>query len=292
MRIALFLPALVATTLTVVPAAAQDFDPAVSATGWARADADGSFAFFDPVGRRLVTWLRDGTVQGNVDLSKLEGQPEFWVIDSYGNAWVVIGSNLMKVEPKGRVGARVKLPAPVADLAWDPRGLVLAYKVPDPYIEKREYKNGNLLWSWGNKPSGATAAAVGIRVAITNNNEVLVTRGASLTLEALDLLTGKSMRQFVPVYKGAATPELELGSADRGSLVCWPSKTVAFAAVPGGQAAHTKMNGLLLARLDLGGQGLEFLPTGLTEGHVLVGVVENEAAFLKPKGGLVFVPVR
>jgi hypothetical protein len=291
-RIALLLPALVATTLAAVPAAAQDFDPVVSATGWARADADGSFTFFDPVGKRLVTWLRDGTMQGSVDLSKLDGAPEFWVIDSYGNAWVVVGPNLTKVDPKGKVGTRVRLAALVADLAWDPRGLVVAYKAADPYIEKRDYKGGSVLWSWGSKPSGSATSTVNLRIAVTNNNEVLVTRGSSLGLEVLDLQSGKTLRQVGAAYKGGLAPELDLGAADRGPLVAWSGKAVAFAAVTGGQAAHTKMNGLLLARLDTSGQGIEYLPTGLTEDHHLVGIVENEAAFLKPKGGLVFVPIR
>ena len=71
-----------------------------------------------------------------------------------------------------------------------PRGLVLAFKGAESYLEKREYKNGNVLWSWGEKPSGGAASAVVLRIGVTNNNEVLVARGPSLGMEVLDLQTG------------------------------------------------------------------------------------------------------
>ena len=292
MRIAPLLPALVAVALAVLPVSAQGFDPAAKAMGWTRADADGSLTLYDAQGRRLVTWLRDGTNQGEVDLSGLDGPPEFWVIDSYGNAWVVVGTTLVKVDPKGKVGTRAKLPGAVADLAWDPRGLVIAYRSAEPFLEKRDYKNGNVIWSLGTKPSGPATATVQTRIAVTNNNEVLVTRGTSLGIESLDLLTGKPLRQVSPFFSGAAAPNLDLGGTDRGPLVWWSGKGVAFAAVPSGQAAFVKMNGLLLARIDLTSHALEFVPTGLTEDHTLAGVIENDAVFIKPKGGLVFVPMR
>lgn len=292
MRIVPSLLALVLTASATLPAAAQEYDPASHAAGWTRADADGSFTVYDPAGKRLVIWLRDGTTMGHVDLTKLDGTPESWVIDSYGNAWVVVGASLVQVDKKGKIGNRVKLPAAVADLAWEPRGLVIAYRTTEPFVEKREYKNGNVLWSWGGRSGASTASSVLYRVAITNGNEVVVTRGASLSVDILDLQSGKQLRQLALVHKGVAAPDLELGSSERGSLTWWTGKGVALAAVPGSQAPYAKMNGLLLARLDLNAQILDFLPTGLTEDHTLVGVVENEAAFLKPKGGFVFVPVR
>lgn len=292
MRIAPLLPALIAAALIFLPASAQEFDPVKSASGWTRTDADGSFTFFDPAGKRLFTWLKDGSNLGEVDLAKLEGPPEFWVIDSYGNAWVVVGTNLLKVDPKGKVNSRVKLPAPAADLAWDPRGLVISYRASEPYIEKREYKNGNVVWSWGSRPAGTSSSAILFRITVTNNNEVIVARGASMAVDALDLQSGKYLRQLSMAYKGMASPDLELGGFDRGPLVWWTGKSVVLAAIPGTQASHTRMNGLLLARIDLTGQVLEFLPTGLTVDHSFVGIVDSEAAFIKPKGGLVFVPIR
>jgi hypothetical protein len=169
---------------------------------------------------------------------------------------------------------------------------VIAYRTAEPFVERREYKNGNVIWSWGGR-SGATATSTILyRVAITSSNEVVVTRGASMSVDILDLQSGKQLRQLSVAHKGAAAPDLELGGSERGSLTWWTGKGVALAAVPGSQASYAKMNGLLLARIDLNAQVLDFLPTGLTEDHTLVGVVENEAAFLKPKGGFVFVPVR
>ncbi len=292
MRIALSLPALVLVALSVFPAKAQEFDPVMHTKGWTRADADGSFTVFDAAGKRLITWMKDGTTLGHVDLSKLDGTPESWVIDSYGNAWVVVGNSLHQVDKKGKVGNRIRLHGTVADLAWDPRGLILAYRAAEPYVEKREYKNGNLMWSWGSKPSGPSSSSTLFRVAATNNNEVVVTRGTSMAVDILDLQSGKHLRQLNFAYKGAAAPELDLTNSDRGALVWWSGKNLALAAVPGNQAGFTKMNGLLLARIDLVTQSVEFLPTGLTGDHSLVGVVENEAAFVNPKGGMVFVPVR
>lgn len=292
MRIPTPMPALILVALTALPAAAQEFAPAISATGWARVDTDGSCTFFDSGGKRLVTWTKDGGIQGQVDLSRLEGQPEAWVIDSYGNAWVVVGANLFQVDRKGKVGSRVKLPAPVADVAWDPRGLVITYRTPEPYLEKREYKNGSLLWSWGTRPAGTGAPVTLFRAAVSNSNEVLVTRGASLAVDILDLQTGKPSRSLAFAFKGMTAPELELANGERGPVVWWAGKGVAFGAVAGSQAPYAKMNGLLLARIDPSTQLLEFLPTGLTEDHAFIGVAEDEAVFLKPKGGLVFVPVR
>lgn len=291
MRIVPLLPALIAASLSVQTLSGQDFDAPASAVGWSRVDADGSCTFYDPGARRLVTWLRDGTVQGQVDLSKLDGPPEAWVIDSYGSAWVVVGTSLVQVDKKGKLGIRVRLPAPVADLTWDPRGVVLSYRTPEPYLEKREYKGGSLLWSWGVRPSDATASSTLHRVAATNNNEVLITRGASMVVDVVDLQTGKALRRVGLAHKGAVAPDLDLGGRDRGPLAWWTGKSLAFAAVPGSQAVHARMSGLLLARIDLATQAVEFLPTGLTEDHLFLGIAENEALFVKPKGGLAFVPV-
>lgn len=288
MRIAIVLPALVATAL---PVAAQEFDAAGSAGGWSRADADGSFTFFDAGSRRLVTWSRELGTVGQVDLSKLEGTPEFWVIDSYGNAWVVTGTNLTQVDKKGKVGSRVRLPAPVSDIAWDPRGILLAYRAPETYVEKRDFKNGSVLWTWGTKPSGASSANA-VRVVVASGNEVVVARGAAMRVDVVDLMNGKPLRQQAFAFKGLAAPDLEIPSGERGPMAWSTGLGVVFSAVPGSQAPHAKMNGMLLARMDLAGMSVDFLPTGLTEDHTFVGIVENEAVFLKPKGGLASVPVR
>ena len=48
----------------------------------------------------------------------------------------------------------------------------------------------------------------------------------------------------------------------------------------------------MLVRLDLTHSSLEFLPTGLDETHVLVGVLDSDAIFVNPKGGLMLVKVQ
>lgn len=290
MRFVPFPSALLSVALAALPGRAQDMDPMAQATGWARADADGSFTFFDPGARKLITWMKDGNLLGHVDLSKLDGPPEFWSIDSYGNAWVVQGTSLIQVDKKGKLGSRVRLPAQVADLAWEPRGMVISYRTAEPYLEKRDYKSGAVAWSWGARPERGSATT-SFRIAVTNTNEVVVARGTSMAVDILDLQSGKQLRQATLSYKGAAAPELDARAADRGPLAWWTGKGVALAAVPGSQAPHARMNGLLLARIDYAGQAVDFLPTGLTEDHVFLGVVESEAAFAKPKGGLVFVPL-
>ena len=52
------------------------------------------------------------------------------------------------------------------------------------------------------------------------------------------------------------------------------------------------MNGMLLARFDLIRKTVEFLPTTLTEDHAFVGIIEDAATFISPKGGLAFSAIR
>jgi hypothetical protein len=256
-------------------------------------DKDGSITFHDPATQSLRTWSRDGGEMGSVSLARLEGVPEKWVIDIYGNAWVVSGGNLFLVEAKsGKVSSKDRLPGEVSDLAWDVRGFVLAYRGAEPYIEKREYRNGNVLWSYGAKPKRGGGAVNTYRTAVSDDGQVLFAGGGGLPLTVLDGAKGKVIGQTAFSFNGIAAPDLILGEAERGPLVMWTGKNLAFASVTGRQVPEAKMNGTLLARLDLGQSALEFLPTGLAEGHFLVGVHEGVAFFMKPGGGMVTVPVR
>jgi hypothetical protein len=49
--------------------------------------------------------------------------------------------------------------------------------------------------------------------------------------------------------------------------------------------------GLLLARFDLAKGTMEWLPTPLAEGHRLIGLLDAEAVFLAPGGGLAYAPI-
>ncbi len=287
MRSRLLPAALIASTL-----AAQGFDPVRSATGWAKLDKDGSATFYDAPGQTLRSWSRDAGDLGSVSLARLEGAPEKWVVDSYGNAWVVSGGVLFNIEAKtGKVLNREKLPGEVSDLAWDLKGFVLAYRGGEPFLEKREYRGGSVLWTYGSKPRKG-GPAFSHRVAVTDDGQVLVTSGANLTLTTLDGAKGKAMGQTAFSFNGIAAPDLILGEAERGPLVVWPGRNVALSAVGGRQVPEAKMSGALLAKLDLSQSSVEFLPTGLSEDHVLVGVQEGQAVFIKPGGGLVMVALR
>lgn len=281
---------LISTVLTAQ--GAQGFDPMRSASGWARMDKDGSITFLDAATQTLRTWGRDTGEMGSVSLSRLEGAPEKWAIDIYGNAWVVSGGSLYLVEAKtGKVSAKDRLPGEVCDLAWDVKGLVLAYRGSEPFLEKREYRSGNVVWSYGSKPKrGGPATAY--RIAITDDGQVLFTGGVSLPVTVVEGTKGKVLGQTAFSFNGIAAPDLILGDGERGPIVTWTGKNLAYAGVAGRQVPEAKMNGALLARLDLGQSSLEFLPTGLTEDHFLVGIHDGQAFFIKPGGGLALVPVR
>ncbi len=291
MRFPLAAAALTASAL--LAQGAEGYDPMRSASGWARMDKDGSITFYDAATQSLRTWSRDVGEMGSVSLARLEGAPEKWVIDIYGNAWVVASDGTLNlVEAKtGKVGAKERLPGDVCDLAWDVKGLVLAFRGAEPYLEKRDYRAGRVLWSYGAKPKRGGPATT-YRIAVTDDGQVLLAGGVSLPLTVVDGGKGKVIGQTAFSFNGIAAPDLILGDSERGPLVTWTGKNLAYASVTGRQVPEAKMNGALLARLDLSQSALEFLPTGLAEGHVLVGIHDSTAFFAKPGGGLATVAVR
>jgi len=48
---------------------------------------------------------------------------------------------------------------------------------------------------------------------------------------------------------------------------------------------------MVLARFDLAKGSLDWIPTPLAEGHELVGLLDHEAVFLNPEGGLSYAPI-
>ena len=52
------------------------------------------------------------------------------------------------------------------------------------------------------------------------------------------------------------------------------------------------LSGLLLAKLDLTTSAMLFEPTGLTPDNRFIGVVDGQAVFIKPAGGLAYVAIR
>ncbi|HEX4845851.1 MAG TPA: hypothetical protein VFV26_06490, partial [Geothrix sp.] len=131
---------------------AQSWDAAVNASSWAKQDRDDSFAFYDSAAKSLRIWIRDGGLLGTIPTGRLDGQPERWAIDPRGNAWVAHGTTLTYVDRTGRTMGSVKLPAEVGDLCWDAKGIILSYRTPEPYLEKRDFRSADVLWSFGAKP--------------------------------------------------------------------------------------------------------------------------------------------
>lgn len=269
---------------------AQGFDPVQKATGWSRVDSDGSCTFFDPGTQALQTWTRDGGITGSLDVSKSGVTPERWVLDSQGNAWLVVGTTLQWVDKHGKAGRKDTLPVEVGDLAWDAKGFLLCYRSREPYLEKRDYKTGSVIWSYGSKPQKGDGVAKALhRIAVSEEGNVLLGSGASLAFQQIEGQKGKLLGQVVLSHDGNPAPTLALGESERPALSWWMGHAAGFVGVPGSQVAAVKMQGLLLARLDLAKGMVTFHPTGVSENHVLLGVTDSEAILRAPAGGLAFV---
>ncbi len=276
---------------------AQSWDAATQARSWAKQDKDDSFTFFDTGSRMLHTWLRDGGVLGSVPVGKSDEAPERWLLDPRNNAWVARGTTITQIDKTGHVILNLKLPAEVGDVCWDPKGFVLSYKAPEPYLEKRDYKGG-LLWSFGAKPSrGEGPAPLNRRpIVLDDAGNVLMADGNALNLAILDGNTGRKLAETsLLLGPGQPAPALEGYVVERGPLVIWPGKGVVFAAVKAAQIPaplRATLQGQALARLDFAQSRLEFLPTGLDESHILVGILDSDAIFVNPRGGLMLVKVK
>ncbi|WP_243302878.1 hypothetical protein [Geothrix oryzisoli] len=283
--------------LTPATGSAQAWDAATRATSWAKQDKDDSFTFYDASGRSLHTWARDGGLLGTLPLGKLDGEPERWVIDPRNAAWVAHGTTLSHIDRTGRTMGSVRLPAEVGDVSWDAVGIILSYRAPEPYVEKRDYRNAEVIWSFGAKPGKKEGTAPQNRrtLALDDSGNVLMADGNALNLSILDANTGRKLGETALRFQGAPVPALEGDTAARGPLAVWVGKGVILAALKASQvpaAQRGTLQGLVLARLDLPNSNLDFLPTGLDENHLLVGILDSDAVFVNPKGGLMLVRIK
>ncbi len=276
---------------------AQAWDGAAQARGWAKQDKDDSFTFYDLASKTLRTWSRDGGLLGSVPTEKLDEVPERWVMDPRANAWIAHGYSLTELDKAGRKVTTLKLPAEVGDVCWDTKGFVLSYRTPEPYLEKRDFK-GTLVWSFGTKPAKGDGPTPPNRrpVVMDDGGNVLMADGHSLNLSVFDGTTGRktSETQFT-LAGGQPAPALEGLVIERRPLVIWPGKGVIFATVLASQIPaqlRESLQGLALVRIDIAQSRLEFLPTGLDESHLLVGVLDADAIFVNPKGGLLLVKIK
>lgn len=283
--------------LTSVATSAQAWDAAGKAASWAKQDRDDSFTFYDASTRNLYTWVRDGGLLGTLPLGKLDEEPERWVIDPRNTAWIAHGASLTHIDRTGRVLGSAKLHAEVSDVCWDAVGFILSFRTSEPYVEKRDFRNAEVIWSFGAKPSKKDGQAPQNQrpLALDDSGNILMADGSSLNLSILDANTGRKIGETALKFHGAPTPALEGDTASRGPLAVWVGKGVIFAAVKASQvpaAQRGTLQGLALARLDLPHASLDFLPTGLDESHILVGVLDSDAVFVNPKGGLMLVGVK
>ncbi|HNX30395.1 MAG TPA: hypothetical protein PKM35_02220 [Holophaga sp.] len=279
-------------TLVASAAFAQSWDPVKQATGWARVDKDGSIAFYDPASRRIYSWMREGGILGSVDVSKLAQAPEKWVVDFDFNAWVVSGRELTYVEKSGK-SYTVKLPYEVGDLTWDVNGFYLSYKTPEPFVEMRNFDSGSVVWYVRNRAMKDEASPAALhRIAINESRTLFITSRNSLQLEAVDCNNGRLKGATSFTFSGGLAPGLTLGAQGRGAVEWWLNKNMAVSAVPASQMPTLQQSGLLLAIENLTAGTLELLSTGLSEQHTFIGLLESEAVFIAPGGGLVFLPLQ
>ncbi len=273
---------------------AQAWDAPAQARGWARQDVTGAFTFLD--GRVLRTWAKDGSASGTVDLSQLDFPAETWVLDPWDNAWVAGSTFLASVDKSGKILKRESLPGHVADLAWDATGFYLVYKSENLFIEKRDFKKGDVLWTSGSKPKKGDAPGPRLfRIAISNSGQVLATQGADLNLSTFAAKTGKPIGQTFLAWGNAALPALQAMAPERQSLIWWEAGSQALAALPASQLAPAMkgtLSGLILARMDLSKGSVDLLPTGQPEDATLVGASDTEVTLTKAGGGLVFLPLK
>ena len=287
------MPALLALALPTAVLQAQEWDGIKSAKGWARFDATGSATFYDQSTKQLITWMKDGGVLSRVDLGKAEMVPERWMVDDE-YTWIMAGSIMKQVSKTGRVLRTIDLPAEVADVDFlPPNGIAMSYRTPTAFIEKRDIKNGSVLWTFGNKPKkGETTSKVLHRILRNTETNLVVISKGDMWATLLDGKKGTSLGQAIFTYNDAAPPPITLGEKERGAVAWWWGKSIAFGALPASSVQGLAQKGLVLARMDFAASTLEFLPTGLTEDYCLLGVNEDHATLVAPNGGLVTVQVK
>jgi hypothetical protein len=276
-----------------MPLAAQDWNATALARGWARQDITGALTFFEAETQSLRSWSKDGSASGKLSLAQIPTKPDYWFLDQYDQAFVASGNQLYYVDKVGKVLRKDPLPAETSDLAWDATGFYIVYRLDSVYIEKRDLKRGEVLWSYGAKPKkGASTQAPNLfRLALSGTGQLICTLGPDLNVLMVDPATGKEQGKTFLAYNNAAAPALQVFATDRQPIRWWSQKGFLLANVPGSQLPQ-KSPGQFLAKLDLSQGTVEFLATGLEEGSILVGMQDAEATFVKPGGGLAFLQLK
>ncbi len=227
--------------------------------------------------------------------------PERWVQDCYNRIWLVCGDRLALLGKDGKPDSLFTLPGSVEDLAAGQDGIFILYRTLRPYLEKRDLKTGEVLWAFGDKAQVEETRAHPLRVplnrmALSVDGTVYLAEGASLAFTVLDPDHGpKAPGQTFFTCQDAIPPRAVLGPTGRGPVLTWPGRGVVFGVFAPSQVktcGAPDSKGLLLARFDLLKGTLDWLPTPLAEGHRLVGLLDSEAVFVAPGGGLAYAPIR
>jgi|GEM_PF-4885546 len=293
MRTRIGLSAMLALALPAVVLQAQEWDAVKVAKGWARFDATGATTFFDPSSKQLITWMKDTGVLAKVDLAKVDMVPDRWVVDDE-YVWIMAGTTMKQISKTGQVLRTTTLPAEVADVDFlPPNGIVISYRTLTPFVERRDIKNGSGVWSFGNKPKkGENTSRVMHRILRNDEANLVIISKEEMQATLLDGKKGTPLGQAVFTYNDGAPPRISLGEKDRGAVIWWWGKGIAFSAIPASAFSGLEFKGLVLARLDFAASTVEFLPTGVTEDFSLAGIIEDRAALVAPNGGMVFIPVK
>jgi hypothetical protein len=180
-------------------------------------------------------------------------------------------------------------------------GILILYRTLKPCLEKRDLRTGSVLWSYGDRSQLKDTAAQPLlvplnRMALGTDGTVYLAEGASLAFTVLDPVKGpKDPGQTFFTCHDALPGRAALGRVGRGPMLSWAGKDVIFSVFAPSQVkacGAPESTGLMLARFDLLSGALEWIPTPLAEGHQLVGLLDHEAVFLAPGGGLAYTPIR
>lgn len=226
--------------------------------------------------------------------------PERWVIDPYNRIWMTWEGQLAVLGKDGKTEQVLPLAAAVEDMAVLRDGVLLLYRTMKPLLEKRDLKTGAVLWTFGDKAQAREAVVQPLRVPLNRmalgvDGTIYLAEGASLAFTVLDPVKGpQDPGQSFFTCQGVMPARPVLGRLGRGPLLSWSGRDVIFGAFAPSQVRSCgapDSKGLLLARFNLGNGTLDWLPTSIAEGHRLVGLLETEAVFLAPEGGLAFAPI-
>lgn len=227
--------------------------------------------------------------------------PERWVIDSYSRTWMACDGRLVILNKDGQIENALAIPAAIEDMAVGREGILVLYRTVKPYLEKRDLRTGAVLWSYGDRSQAKDAATQPLlvplnRMALGTDGTVYLAEGASLAFTVLDPVRGpKEPGQTFFTCHDALPGRALLGSLGRGPMLSWAGKDVIFSVFTPSQiksCGAPESKGLVLARFDLLSGSLEWIPTSLPEGNRLVGLLDHEAVFLAPGGGLAYAPIR